>query len=345
VSEPRKLTHAETGAPIWLTPGRRTRRPERRPSLRAALQWARTPFAGFARILREENCDAILVQDYEHARFDALYGLARMLRLPVFASFQGGDVTLSRLEARVRLRLLRACEGLIVASARERERLLHRYGIDPDRISAIPNPVDVDFWKPLDKARARRELGIPADALVVMNHGRIDIRRKGLDVLLDAWRMFSAGRSNARLVLIGSGQDRDAFAAMVAGAPDVQWLSRYVTDPEFVRLWLSAADIYVTLSRTEGMPVAPLEAMACGLPVVASDTHGLSDILQNGEAGGGILVPVENAPAASFALASLGDHMYYRAEMGESARRRAEASYGLNAVGQALAMLLRRTLA
>lgn len=337
---PRKLIHAQTGAPIWLVPGRRTGGFGRYPSAKAFVQWARTPFRAFARILRDEGCTAVLVQDYEHARFDALYALGRGLRLPVFVSFQGGDVTLSRLEGAVRGRLLRGCEGLMVASARERQRLMDRYRVAPEKISAVPNPVDTEFWTPLAKDAARRELGIGAEAFVVMNHGRIDIRRKGLDVLLEAWRMFSAGRTNARLVLIGSGQDHDAFGRMVAGMPGVEWLSSYVTDPELVRRWLSAADMYVTLSRIEGMPVAPLEAMSCGLPIVASDTHGLADILQDGEGSGGLLVPVENPAAAASAIASLADDMYYRAGLGECARGCMENSYGVKAVGRALAALM-----
>ena len=101
VEAPLRLTHADTGAPIWLVPGRRTQTTQR-PSLNAVRQWRRTPFGAFADILRSEACGAILVQDYEHPRFEALSLLGRRLKLPVFATFQGGDVTLSALERRVR---------------------------------------------------------------------------------------------------------------------------------------------------------------------------------------------------------------------------------------------------
>ncbi len=70
----------------------------------------------------------------------------------------------------------------------------------------------------------------------------------------------------------------------------MRWLSDYTTDRSLIRHWLSAADAYVTTSRIEGMPVAPLEAMACGLPVVATDAQGLPDILANGEESGGLMV-------------------------------------------------------
>ena len=71
------LEHAETGAPIILVPGRRSGggRTAGRPSRRALAQWARTPMRAFAEVLRAEGCTGVLVQDYEHARFDAAFRL------------------------------------------------------------------------------------------------------------------------------------------------------------------------------------------------------------------------------------------------------------------------------
>ncbi|WP_309092538.1 glycosyltransferase family 4 protein, partial [Phenylobacterium sp.] len=277
VAAPRRLVHAETGAPIWLVPGRRTGQGRARalPALQAIQQWRGTPWRAFDRVLAAEGCSAMLVQDYEHARFDALALLARRRGLPLFATFQGGDVTASPLERRVRRLTLRQCERLIVPSARERERLAQSYGLTPERMCDIPNPVDVEAWRAEPAAAARTRLGVERDAFLVVWHGRIDIHRKGLDVLLEAWRQVRSRRPDARLVLLGSGQDHDVFAAHLAGAEAVDWRAAYTTDPTQVRRWLSAADVYVTLSRTEGMPVAPLEAMACARPVVASDAHGL----------------------------------------------------------------------
>ena len=134
-------------------------------------------------------------------------------------------------------------------------------------------------------------MGLIDETFIAINHGRIDINRKGLDILIDAWRIFG-DEASSKLVIIGSGQDHDAFARILASSDlsNVIWLPDYTTDWNRIRLWLSAADVYVTASRTEGMPVAPLEAMACGLPVVASDAQGLPDILTDGEASGGLVV-------------------------------------------------------
>ncbi len=290
LTRPRRLIHAGTGAAIWAVPGRRSI--ARRDSIKSAKQILRTPWRAFARTLRDEGCSIVLVQEYEYARFDALAVLARLLGLPVFATFQGGDLTLSPLEARIRPWTLRLAQGLIVPSTRERDRLARTYTTSNLRIADIPNPIDADEWCASSRSASRSDLGLPEQALVVVNHGRIDMHRKGLDVLLAAWSVFSEEHPTALLVILGSGPDQAAFGEAIdrSGAKGIIWENAYSTDRPRLRRWLSAADIYVTTSRVEGMPVAPLEAMACGLPVVASRAHGLPDIFRDGEASGGILV-------------------------------------------------------
>lgn len=339
---PRRLIHAETGAPIWLVPGQRSGEGRTRgsPSLQALQQWRRTPWRAFHAVLRREGCTAVLAQDYEHPRFDALALIARRAGLPLYATFQGGDVTLSPLEARVRRRTLGLCRGLIVPSARERARLTARYGVPDARLHDIPNPVDVTFWRPEPRDAARAALGQTGVQFLAVWHGRIDIRRKALDRLVDAWRRVVAARPDARLVLLGSGQDHQAFAQLLAGAPGIEWTPSYDTDRERLRRQLSAADAYVTLSRVEGMPVAPLEAMGCELPVVASDAHGLSDIFADGEAAGGLLIPDGDPQGAAEALLRVAADPGLRDRLGRAARRRVEQRYAVEAVGRRLAAVL-----
>ena len=331
---PIQRRHADTGVAIWLTPGRRSRS-SGSPSLRAARQWRQTPTGHFRTILRHETATAVLVQEYESARSDAVALLATSMGLPVYATFQGGDVTLSPLERLVRPHALGLYDGLVVASARERKRVALRRR--PPRMVNVPNPVDTTFWRTIGRDGAREALGIDPATPLVVNHGRIDIWRKGLDVLLEAWEQVRCKRPDARLVIIGAGQDQDAFRALIAthGA-GVTWVSDYVTDPEVVRRWLSAADVYVTTSRVEGLPVAPLEAMSCGLPVVASEAHGLADIFSAGEASGGLLAPREDPAAAAAGLVRLLGDAELRLRLGGIARERACRLYGFDAVGAAL---------
>jgi starch synthase len=179
--------------------------------LRDLSPYLATPLQLLARELRREGCQAILCQEYEYARFDACVLLGQFMRLPVFATFQGGDFQLSRLERPLRPLSLRACAGLIVATQTEVQRVQERYGVPSTKIAQIFNPLDVATWKAMDRNEARTTLGIPLDAQVVVNHGRIDLHRKGLDVLLEAWEQVYRDRADKdlRLLLVGTGSDAE----------------------------------------------------------------------------------------------------------------------------------------
>jgi glycosyltransferase involved in cell wall biosynthesis len=316
-------------------------------SLRCIEQWLRSPRRDLAMVLADERCVAVIAQEYEYFRFDALARVGNRRRIPVYATFQGADATLSAVERLVRPRSLGLCNGLIVASARERTRIAGTYARLKAPVVDIPNPLDCDEWRPIDRTSARAELGLPADAFIVVNHGRTDIGRKGLDVLVAAWKQFAVMRPGAQAYLIGSGQDHAAFARLLQErAPDrLTWISSYVTDRPRMRQWLSAADAYLITSRTEGMPVAPLEAMACGLPVVSSDAHGLPDIFAAGEEHGGIVTAREDVGAIVTALDRLASDPALRSRLGRAARRRVEEHFSIPAVGAALSRFLRENAA
>lgn len=350
VRAPERIVHPTTGAVIWLFPAAE-RSFRHSPARQTMRRWLNTPVSTVKNLLRREHCRAIITQEYEDARFDRWVRLGRKLGMPVFASFQGGDRTesISKLEARLRPHSIARATGLIIPSVVERQRVQAEYGGRLPPIAAIPNPLDAGYWRAMDRVEARRALGLAPSAFVAINHGRIDIFRKGLDVLLAAWEQARGGgeRGDDRLVIIGSGQDDAKFAALLAeqGACCVDWRAGYATDREHIRTWLSAADIYVTASRIEGMPVAPLEAMSCGLPIIASEAQGLADILESGEAHGGLLVKKDDPAALVQAITRLREDPALRERLGKAARRRVEEAFSLNTVGTALHGLLAPAMA
>ena len=93
------------------------------------------------------------------------------------------------------------------------------------------------------------------------------------------------------------------------------------------------------------MPVAALEAMACGLPIIATDAQGLPDILEDGENSGGLLVPRENVPAIAAAIERLRGDPGLRERLSRAARRRIEQKYSIPVVGAALGEFLGKTAA
>ncbi|MBA3557023.1 MAG: glycosyltransferase family 4 protein [Gemmatimonadaceae bacterium] len=312
--------------------------------LREMAPYAATPVLTFARELQRFDCRAIICQDYEHARFDWCVLIGRLLSLPVVGSFQGGDRSLGALERLLRPAAIRACDGLIIASSRERERVRSRYRGSSDKTVRIFNPLNLSAWTGKPREEARAALGIPRDALVAAWHGRVQMQIKGLDILLDAWERLCRAKpdTDLRLLLLGTGNDATELGRSIADRDlrGVHWINRYVRDQSTIRDHLSAADVYVLSSRREGFPVAPIEGMACGLPVVATDVSGIADILADGPASGGCLVPRENAAALADAIARVFDDETYRAVLGERARARALSAFSMDAVGKQLRAFL-----
>lgn len=352
ITAPVRFTHKPTGAAISMLPASMIYRIVRRPELNRLLfnlprdiePYLATPLGLLAQELRREGCQAILCQEYEYARFDACVLLGQLMRLPVFATFQGGDYQTSRLEKFVRPKTLQASAGLIVPTQTEAQRLQKKYDIPSTKLARIFNPVDVGNWPLIDRTEARTALGIPIDAEVVVYHGRIEIHRKGLDILMEAWKQLCSTypERNLLLLLVGTGNDASKLRELISimQLQGVLWVDEYVRDRTRIRQYLCAADVYTLPSRHEGFPVAPIEAMACGLPVVATDAPGVPDILEGGEASGGFVVPREDATALALALGRVLDNEDWRRELSKRARHRAETCFSLEAIGKQLRDLL-----
>ncbi|HEM45490.1 MAG TPA: glycosyltransferase [Alphaproteobacteria bacterium] len=175
----------------------------------------------------------------------------------------------------------------------------------------IPSPTTA-----AERAAARRSFGLPEDALVVGTLGR-HIGEKALDVLIKASAELPAG---AVVAIAGGGELLAGHRALVAklGLEKKVFLLGHVGNPDD---FLRALDVFVLPSISEGSPNALLEAMAFGLPVVATSIPGVLDLLP-GE--GWSLVPPSDSDALAGALRELISSPDKRAELGARARRRAE---------------------
>lgn len=163
-------------------------------------------------------------------------------------------------------------------------------------------------------ARAERDF--------LLYYGRFDVYQKGLDTLLDAFARIAPQRPRIRLVLAGRGKDegrvRERIAELGLGAR-VE-LRGGVERPEVLDL-LSGALALVMPSRVEGLPMVPAEAMAAGVPVVATDVAAVSEVVAPPE--GGVLVPADDAGALAKAAMALLDDAPQRARVSASARESA----------------------
>jgi len=160
-------------------------------------------------------------------------------------------------------------------------------GLPDEKIEVVYNPVDTARFAGRENHRkeARAQLAIADDEILISGMG-IFIHRKGFDVLLRAFAKLCPERKNLRLALIGGGGDqRDAYLKLAdqLGIRDKLLLpEHFVKD---VRPWLWASDIFAMPSREEGFGIALVEALAAGLPAVASDIGPFAEIIQDGENG------------------------------------------------------------
>jgi glycosyltransferase involved in cell wall biosynthesis len=294
--------------------------------------------------MRRDGCRALVCQDYEGPQFEKAVAVGKMARVPVYAIFQGGVNDWNRIGRTVRPRTMKLAAGFIIGPQAEIARVTKAYGVSPQKIHRIFNVVADDYFVAANKREARDALGIDPGTVVVAWHGRVQ-RQKGLDIArrLGAGDRNASGAGSVCLMLMGSGPDADALRQRLEGMGrrDIVWFDEFVDDRSRIRQFLAAADIYAFPSRWEGLPVAPTEAMALGLPVVAANASGVRDIFEKGERSGGIVVKRGDAGAFAVALGRLIDDAALRDELGNAPCRGRRRRFTAEAVGRELAAALK----
>jgi glycosyltransferase involved in cell wall biosynthesis len=199
------------------------------------------------------------------------------------------------------------------------------------RLAVIPNCVDTQRFVPSPSrgVAARACWGVPEDALVIGTVGRLSEQKRPA-LLLALHNLLVRRFPNIYLVFIGGGPLEDALrdAARQSARPQQVIFAGFVSGVEQV---LPAFDLHVLLSRNEGFGIATIEAMACGVPAVATDVPGSADILRGSPSG--LLVPPDDVAAAAELIAPLLADPARRAQMGRAGRAEAEARYSHAVVG------------
>ena len=170
---------------------------------------------------------------------------------------------------------------------------------------------------------SRERLGLRPDALVLATVARFDPVKR-LEVLLRAMPLLVARVPEAQLLIVGDGPGRDVLHALARTLAPGDRVVFAGALPDAARV-LPVVDLYVTASRREGLPLAVLEAMACGLPVLASAAPGHVDAVEPEVTGR--LVPVDDAPALAAAAALLLRDPALRERMGRAGRERVEQHF------------------
>ncbi|CAL9466505.1 Alpha-maltose-1-phosphate synthase [Streptomyces sp. enrichment culture] len=208
------------------------------------------------------------------------------------------------------------------------------------RWAVVPNGIDPECFRPAPADTVRAGLaplaGLPPRAPLAVCVGRL-CRQKGQDVLLHAWNAVVRRVPDARLVLVGDGPDRDRLRAHAPASVLFAGAARD-TAP-----WYQAADLVVLPSRWEGMALAPLEAMACGRPVVVTDVDGARESLPPSFTTR-CLVPPEDPGALAGAVGALLLDPPLRASLGDRGRRHVLSLHDVRHTARAVAAVYRDLL-
>ncbi len=297
-----------------------------------ALHSRRRPLhalAGLVRIMRRERPDVVITRGYNA---DTLGRIAAALtRVPrsVVWTHNAGDITprgrLRRAAYRILEPLTSAYYGVAEA---QRGYLVEQLGFPDSKVEIVENGVDTSRFRPPapgDRARVAAELGVsPA----VPTIGVLAVLRPEKDhsTALHAMRMVLDEIPDAQLVLVGDGPLRQPLEELarelgIAGAVV------FAGARSDVARMLALVDVTLLSSYTECFPLAVLEAMACGVPVVATEVGGVPEMIDDGVTGQ--LVPARDPRATADALIKVLRDPARTAEMGRAARRRVEERFTL----------------
>jgi len=228
----------------------------------------------------------------------------------------------SRGQVLLRRGAARLVEAFVAVSEVTAEQAREQHDCGPEKLVVIPNGIRLERFHPDDALRAeiRAELAIPAEAWVVGTVGRVD-EIKNQTMLVRALAPLLGDR--VRLVIVGDGPARAALDAAVGALPDPRFAHVLGRRMDVDRL-LPAFDVFALSSKSEGLPLVVPEAMAAGLPIVATAVGGLPTVVEDGVTG--LLCPVDE-DALRHRLATLaGDRDRARA-MGARAREVALSRY------------------
>ncbi len=227
--------------------------------------------------------------------------------------------------------IMRSADRLVAATVNEQQDMVEAYGADPRKIAVIPPGVDLNRFKPLDRAEARQFLGLPPDHRMILFVGRIQ-PLKGIDILIRALAVAKQREpkllGDVCLCLIGGDPNPDSEVEQ-AELERIQKLEAELDlgdlvtrlgakDQDTLVYYYSAAEMVVMPSLYESFGMVALEAMACGTPVIASDVGGLSLNIEDGY--NGYLVPGQNPQALAEKIILLLRYPILREQLAEQAR-------------------------
>ena len=282
----------------------------------------------FLRVLEEERVD--LIDTFAHPNTMLFSTLARMtgrVRGVVVSIHATGNREGGRLLHRWQRPLAGRVDRVVALAEMHREYLVTKEGIDHRRITVIPNGVDVGKYQPGPRrADLAADLGIREGDVVITTVASLK-PVKGIDLLLRAAAEILPEVPGARFVVAGDGAERENLTRLAAdlGISERVTFAGIRDDIDDI---LRLSDLFVLPSRTEAFPVAVLEAMASGLPIISTDVGSVREQIEDGA--NGVLVPPGDAGAIAAAIRGLLSQPEQMSEFGRRSRAIAEAKFRID---------------
>jgi glycosyltransferase involved in cell wall biosynthesis len=248
---------------------------------------------------------------------------ARALGLPIVTTvhgFTGGDWK-NRFYEALQRRAFRGFDA-VVAVSRHLADELGRAGVPSERIRMVPNA-----WSgspaPLERVDARQALGITGERFQIGWVGRLS-REKGPDTLVEA--LVRLGHLPSATSFLGDGPERLRLER-ITSASELAWRVRWHGAVPDAGRYITAFDLFVSSSRTEGMPIALFEAMAAGVPIIATGVGGVPEMLTAREA---LLIPPDDPEALALAVQAVYDDPHAAAVRARAARVRLLSEFAMD---------------
>lgn len=242
---------------------------------------------------------------------------SRLAGVPVIVSFEHN--VYDKVKSRIQFAADRMLAGLsqkIVAVSESVQKSLLRHGINKEKITILHNGIKIDRYRGAQGLETRKNLGIKEDEFIFLFIGRL-ARQKGVDILIKALKKIERGI----LIVAGEGEESYGLARLTSELgleQRIKFLGQRRDIPEL----LAVADCLVLPSRWEGFGMVVLEAMAAGVPVVASAVNGIEEIIRSDAEG--LLFEAENTEALSETLRYIQEDGELRRKISLGGSRRVE---------------------
>jgi len=246
---------------------------------------------------------------------------------------------------------IKQADYVIAECPQDREDLIKYYHAPADKIRVVPCGVNTEEMFPVDQRLARMRLKLPQEDFVLLQLGRM-VQRKGVDNVIEALTKLKYTGARTRLIIVGGEEE----VCGLGYNPEIARLKQLAKDlgvqhavtfagrkgREELKYFYAAADIFITTPWYEPFGITPLEAMACGTPVIGADVGGIKYSVLDGKTG--LLVPPKDPRALAEKINELLLRRPVLEEMGRNGIKRVQALFTWQRVAQLMSRLYEKAI-